>query len=95
MELMNKNLTAFSWFEVRVKDDFEPVVDVESRRVMAICEGKGEKPGMGEYVNEYIFTVKMTNDGEKVEEVVEWLDTRKREEFVGRIEVGEESRVKW
>ncbi|KAJ9634993.1 uncharacterized protein PV06_08644 [Exophiala oligosperma] len=55
--------------------DSEPLVDEHARKVVLHMLGKGESPS-GPYNNEYFIILSTTDDGTKIKEVVEFLDSR-------------------
>lgn len=67
----------------RIVDDKQMVVDVESRKVVMHVAIKGNTP-LGEYENEYMFTLTMTGDGKMIEDIVEFCDSAKAVELMKR-----------
>jgi hypothetical protein len=68
------------------------VVDVEARKVMMHLTSTAESD-IGPYTNEYIFWVTISEDGEKVDEIVEFLDSFYTANFLSRLE--EKTGKKW
>ena len=64
-----------------IVDDKEMVVDVESRKVVMRVKTKGNTP-LGEYENEYMWILTMTEDGEMIEDIVEFCDSAKAIELM-------------
>ena len=58
----------------------ETVVDVEMRKVVIHVKGSATSP-YGQYRNEYIFTLTMTEDGKMIEDIVEFADSATALEF--------------
>ncbi|VUC32604.1 unnamed protein product [Clonostachys rosea] len=65
----------------RIADDKEMVVDVESRKVVMHVKNKGSTP-LGEYENEYMWILTMTEDGKMIQEIVEFCDSAKAIELM-------------
>lgn len=55
--------------------DSEPLVDEHARKVMLHMLGEGQSPS-GPYNNEYFIILSTTEDGTKIKEVVEFLDSQ-------------------
>ncbi|KAM0249348.1 hypothetical protein ACHAQJ_009109 [Trichoderma viride] len=68
------------------------VVDVEARRVMMHLTSTAETD-IGPYNNEYIFWLTISEDGEKVDEIVEFLDSFYTAGFLERL--AKETGEKW
>lgn len=71
-------------FRLKIVDTTPLVVDVEARRVMMHLTSTAETD-VGPYNNEYIFLISISEDGEKVDEIVEFLDSLYTAEFVGKL----------
>jgi hypothetical protein len=61
------------------------VVDVERRKVAMHLRGYADSD-IGPYENEYIVVLKMTERGDLVEEIVEFLDSGYTEKFFGKLQ---------
>ena len=69
------------------------MVDVEARKVIMHLESRADTK-IGVYENEYILMVEMTEEGDRVQEVWEFVDSAASSAFFGRLrlatkEVGE------
>src|SRR5262245_13544568 len=64
----------------RIVDDKKMVVDVESRKVVMHSKTKGIT-SVGEYENEYMWILTMTEDGKMIEDIVEFCDSAKAVEL--------------
>ncbi|KAI1291164.1 hypothetical protein F5Y03DRAFT_377481 [Xylaria venustula] len=64
-----------------VQDDFEPVVDETTRRVVAHIKSKGDTP-FGPCDTEYFMALKMNEDGTQIVEFVEFIDSAFTLEFI-------------
>jgi ketosteroid isomerase-like protein len=80
-------LPMFRDFRLRVVDEDEVVVDVEKRKVVFHAKSSADTD-VGEYANEYVFTLTMTEDGRLVEKVVEFFDSGYSEKFFGKLLAG-------
>jgi ketosteroid isomerase-like protein len=67
-------LSTFRNFELAVIDEEETLVDVEKRLVSMHCRSQADTD-VGPYENEYYFTIRVSRDGDRVEEIWEFLDT--------------------
>lgn len=74
----------FRNFRFKFVDTTPLVVDVETRRVVMHLTSTADTD-IGPYNNEYIFVLTISEDGEKVDEIVEFLDTQYTAEFVGKL----------
>ena len=68
---------------IRIVNDKEIVVDVESRKVVMHTKMKCNTP-LGEYENEYMWILTMTGDGKLIEDIVEFCDSAKAVELMKR-----------
>ncbi|KAH8646862.1 hypothetical protein BX600DRAFT_443832 [Xylariales sp. PMI_506] len=64
-----------------IVDDKQMVVDVETRKVVMHVKVKGSTP-LGEYENEYMWILTMTEDGKMIEDIVEFCDSAKALELL-------------
>ncbi|KAK1240511.1 hypothetical protein MKX07_004539 [Trichoderma sp. CBMAI-0711] len=71
-------------FRMHLVDTTQMVVDVEARRVVMHLTSTAETD-VGPYGNEYFFVITVSEDGERVDEIVEFLDTAYTAEFLGRL----------
>lgn len=60
--------------------DDETVVDVEKRKVVLHVKTSANSP-VGEYKNEYLWTLTMSEDGKLIEDIVEFADSASAVEF--------------
>ena len=65
-------------------DEDQTFIDVESRKVHVHARSHAETLA-GTYENEYAFVLKITEDGQKVQEVWEWLDTEYTNTFAAKL----------
>ena len=70
---------------IRIADDKEMVVDVESRKVVMHTKAKANTP-VGEYENEYMWILTMTEDGKMIEDIVEFCDSTKAVELMKKLQ---------
>ncbi|KIW69328.1 hypothetical protein PV04_05210 [Phialophora macrospora] len=77
----------FRNFRLRIVDEDDVVVDVEKRKVVFHAKSRADSD-VGEYANEYVFTLTMTDDGRLVEKVVEFYDSGYSEKFFGKLLAG-------
>jgi hypothetical protein len=70
---------------VRISDDKEMVVDVESRKVVMHTRIKTNTP-VGVYENEYMWILTMTEDGKMIEDIVEFCDSAKAVELMKKVQ---------
>src|SRR5262245_22154626 len=69
----------------RIADDKEMVVDVESRKVVMHTKVKANTP-VGEYENEYMWILTMTEDGKMIEDIIEFCDSAKVVELMKKLQ---------
>ncbi|ETR99617.1 hypothetical protein M419DRAFT_65695, partial [Trichoderma reesei RUT C-30] len=69
---------------MQLVDTTPMVVDVEVRRVVMHLTSTAETD-VGPYGNEYFFVVTVNEDGERVDEIVEFLDKAYTAEFLSRL----------
>ena len=74
----------FRNFHLRVIDERETAVDTEARKVVLHLTSSADMD-VGVYENEYYFVLRMSESGELVEDVVEWMDSKYTAEFVERL----------
>lgn len=63
-----------------IVDDNETVVDVEKRKVVIHVQASASSP-VGEYKNEYQWTLTMTEDGKMIEDILEFTDSATAVDF--------------
>jgi len=68
----------------KIIDEKETVVDVEKKMVVVHCWNEAETV-VGRYENEYSIRLRMSGDGELVEEIWEWADGERMRDLQGRI----------
>lgn len=64
-----------------VQDDFEPMIDEKSRKVIAHVKSEGESV-FGPIEAEYFMAMKMNEDGTQIVEFVEFIDTAYTTDFI-------------
>ncbi|KAM5357984.1 hypothetical protein ACJZ2D_015704 [Fusarium nematophilum] len=67
-----QNLTSF---KITVNEMY---TDVEKRTVTMVCTSNGQTEG-GPYTTDVLFVVTMTEDGQKIAKLNEWIDTHTRQ----------------
>lgn len=77
-------LSIFRGVHFSIVDAKETVVDVEARKVVLHCSNRADTDA-GEYRNEYMFTLTMSEDGLLVDEIVEFIDAAYTVDFKRRI----------
>lgn len=77
-------MPAFRNFRLSVVDENHTIVDVDSRKVSLHLKSKAATDA-GPYENEYIFILMMSEDGQLVDEVFEFLDSRYTADFVAKL----------
>ncbi|EXJ60104.1 hypothetical protein A1O7_04256 [Cladophialophora yegresii CBS 114405] len=77
-------LPLFRNFRLRIAEGDDVAIDVEKRRVVLHAKSRADTD-VGEYKNEYVFMLTMTEDGMLVEKVVEFLDSGYTEKFFGKL----------
>ncbi|KAJ0344459.1 hypothetical protein COL154_007854 [Colletotrichum chrysophilum] len=60
-------------FKITINEMF---TDVEKRTVTMVCTSKGETAA-GSYGTDCLFVVTMTDDGNKIQKLAEWIDFQK------------------
>ncbi|KAL7907853.1 hypothetical protein GGI35DRAFT_486837 [Trichoderma velutinum] len=83
-EFLEHTIPVIRNFRLHNVDTTPWIVDVETRRVTMHLTSTSESD-IGAYKNEYIFMITISEDGEKVDGVVEFLDSLYTSEFVGRL----------
>ncbi|KAJ9606737.1 hypothetical protein H2200_008746 [Cladophialophora chaetospira] len=66
--------------EVWLDNNREPVVDVHNRHVVLYCKSRAESH-KGIYEGSYVFNITISEDGEKVDDIVEFLDSKSALEY--------------
>ncbi|RFU31459.1 hypothetical protein B7463_g4851, partial [Scytalidium lignicola] len=69
------------------------IVDVDRWKVVMHLRGYADSD-IGPYENEYIFMLRMTESGDLVEEIVEFLDSGYAEAFFGKLQSRNENMAK-
>jgi ketosteroid isomerase-like protein len=77
-------LSVYRGFKLSVIDVEETVIDVEKRKVVLHLRSYADTDA-GPYENEYFFILTMSEDGEMVDEVVEYLDSGYTDDFMRRL----------
>ncbi|EHK19629.1 uncharacterized protein TRIVIDRAFT_46506 [Trichoderma virens Gv29-8] len=90
-EFLGRIIPIIRNFRLKNVDTTPWIVDVEERRVTMHLTSTAETD-IGTYENEYIFMITISEDGEKVDDIAEYLDSLYSAEFVGRLarETGQE-----
>ncbi|RFU80652.1 hypothetical protein TARUN_1537 [Trichoderma arundinaceum] len=83
-EFLEGVIPAIRNFRLKIVDTSPFVVDVEARRVVLHLTSTGESD-VGPYGNEYMFILTISEDGKKVDEIVEFLDTLYTAEFLTKL----------
>ncbi|KAK4082258.1 uncharacterized protein Triagg1_2070 [Trichoderma aggressivum f. europaeum] len=83
-EFLERTIPAIRNFRLHAVDTSPWIVDVEMRRVTMHLKSTGESD-LGAYNNEYIFVITVSEDGEKVDEILEFLDSLYSSEFVSNL----------
>ena len=73
---------------IRIADDKEMVVDVESRKVVMHTKAKANTP-VGEYENEYMWILTMTEDGKMIDDIVEFCDSTRAVDLMKKLQAQE------
>ena len=71
-------------FRLMIVNEDEITVDVERRKVVFYARSHTETD-VGEYANEYVFTLSMSADGKSVDKVIEFFDSAYLEKFFARL----------
>jgi ketosteroid isomerase-like protein len=87
--LLETVIPIFRDFKLSVEDDKDTIVDVEARKVVLHLRSSA-KTTAGPYKNQYIFILTISEDGEKVDGVMEFLDSKYTAQFL--IRLSEENR---
>lgn len=66
-------------------DDTEPVIDEQNRRVVLYVKSKADTL-VGVYENSYVWDLKISEDGTKVDYILEFADSKTIAEFGARVE---------
>ncbi|KAF3067012.1 Isomerase trt14 [Trichoderma lentiforme] len=83
-EFLERTIPVIRNFRLHAVDTSPWIVDVEARRVTMHLKSTGESD-IGAYNNEYIFIITISEDGEKVDGIIEFLDSLYSSEFVGSL----------
>ncbi|KAL6799538.1 hypothetical protein GGI42DRAFT_355135 [Trichoderma sp. SZMC 28013] len=83
-EFLERTIPAIRNFRLHAVDTSPWIVDVEMRRVTMHLKSTGESD-LGAYNNEYIFMITVSEDGEKVDGILEFLDSLYSSEFVSSL----------
>ncbi|KAH7006854.1 hypothetical protein EDB80DRAFT_880378 [Ilyonectria destructans] len=75
-----------------IKDESNIVVDTTARKVSFHTKSHSNTAA-GEYKNEYAFTLSMTKDGKKLEEVIEFIDSLYLSRFTENYDLEKEARL--
>ncbi|KAL7942884.1 hypothetical protein V8C42DRAFT_141637 [Trichoderma barbatum] len=71
-------------FRLKIVDKTPVVVDVEARRVAMHVTSTGETD-IGTYENVYMFLITISEDGQMVDDIVEFVDSLYTAEVVGKL----------
>jgi hypothetical protein len=66
-----------------ILDDFEPMIDVDNRKVIAHIKSAGDTE-FGPLETEYFMALTMSEDGTQIVEFVEFIDTAYTADFIKR-----------
>ena len=69
-----------------IQDDFEPLIDVTNRMVMTHLKSAGDTP-FGPLEAEYFMALKMNEEGTKIIEFVEFIDTAYTMDFIRKTQL--------
>jgi hypothetical protein len=83
-------LSVFRKVEFSIIDEDDTIVDVQARKVVLHCVNRADTDA-GEYRNEYIFCLTITEDGEQVDDIVEFIDTAYTADFKRRITLAQKA----
>lgn len=87
---MEPMLAVFRSVHFSMVADDDAVVDVERRQVVLHCRNRADTDA-GEYANEYMFSLTISEDGTKIDRIVEFIDAAYTAEFKARITSARES----
>jgi hypothetical protein len=68
-------------FHLKLSDKVAPIIDAEGRIAAVHLTSNTETP-VGRYINTYIFTLRFSEDGKQIDEVIEFGDTAATAAFV-------------
>lgn len=71
-------------FHLRIAENETPVVDEQARVVVLPLTSTGDTP-LGPYANEYYILLRMTENGELIRGITEFIDSRVSTEFLQRV----------
>ncbi|KAF2228521.1 hypothetical protein EV356DRAFT_498305 [Viridothelium virens] len=81
---MDPMLAVFRGVHFSIISNDDTIVDVEARTVVLHCSNLADTDA-GEYTNEYMFSLTMSEDGTKVDKIIEFIDAAYTVEFKRRI----------
>lgn len=70
-------------FHLKVSDKVAPIIDAETRTAAVHLTSNAGTP-IGPYINSYVFTLRFSEDGKQIDEVIEFGDTAATAAFVPR-----------
>jgi len=71
-------------FQLQIAENETPVVDEQARVVVLPLTSTGDTP-LGPYANEYYILLRMTENGELIRGITEFIDSRVSAEFLQRV----------
>ncbi|XP_014553258.1 hypothetical protein COCVIDRAFT_54746, partial [Bipolaris victoriae FI3] len=80
LTFMGPMLSAFRAVHFSIISNDESVVDVETRRAVWHCSSRADTDA-GEYMNDYVFTLTMSENEKKIDKIVEFVDAAYTTEF--------------
>ncbi|KAL7929897.1 hypothetical protein V8C35DRAFT_314580 [Trichoderma chlorosporum] len=83
-EFLERTTLIIRNFRVATVETTPWVVDVEGRRVTMHVKSSAETD-IGPYNNEYVFTITISEDGDKVDDIFEFLDSLYTSQFVSKL----------
>lgn len=84
-EFVGPLLSVFQDFRFNIVDDKETLIDVDKRKVYLHLRSHANTD-VGPYENEYCFVLSITEDGDKVDEILEVVDSAYTLGFLKRLE---------
>ncbi len=75
---------AMPWFAMRLWEGRAPVVDEAGRTVVMHLRSRAETD-VGVYENEYVWTLRLGDDGTEIEEIVEFADSQYTAEWIPKL----------
>jgi hypothetical protein len=78
---LNSMKALFTSFSITVDDTIE---DLENRKIVMFVSAKGDTP-VGEYNNEYVWSMRFDESGEKISEWTEYVDAGMARDFYPKL----------